>query len=206
MAHHHALKPLPWASDALEKKGFLTKEVVEWHHGTHQKGYVDKRNEIEKSLETADRAAANANYSVYGELKRRETFNASGQILHEIYWENMGGDDNIDPNSALAKKINADFGSFDDWKADFVAAAKASLGWALLCWDPSDEKLHNYLCDFHNNGAVWGAVPLVVVDVFEHAYYRQWGPKRPDYLSGFMANLNWKAINDRYMKYVPQGK
>lgn len=197
----HQLKPLPYGYDAIE--GVLTKEVVTWHHDKHHAGYVNKRNEIEEKLKTYDKAGANANWSDFGELKRRETFNASGQILHEIYWENLGGNGQWDANSPIAKKITADFGSLDAWKADFKATSTASLGWAILCFDPSDGKLHNYLCDFHNNGAVWGAVPVIACDVFEHAYYRTYGPDRGSYIDKFFANLHWSRINARFEQFVP---
>jgi Fe-Mn family superoxide dismutase len=196
----HELKKLPYAYDAL--KG-ISKEVVTWHHDTHHKGYVDKRNEIEEKLKSADRSSANANYSEYGELKRRETFNASGMILHEIYWDVMGGDGKIDENLSVVKKIKEDFVSLNAWQEDFVACAKASLGWTILCYDPSDGKLHNYLCDFHNNGAVWGAIPLLPIDVWEHAYYRDYGPKRPGYVDAFLENVNWSKV-DELFKTIPK--
>jgi Fe-Mn family superoxide dismutase len=201
-AGEHKVKPLPYAYDALES--FLSKEVVTWHHDKHHAGYVNKRNEIEKKLESIDRSASNANWSDYGEMKRRESFNASGMILHEIYWENVGGNGKADDSLAVVKKIAQDFGSVANWEADFKACATASLGWAILCYDPSDGKLHNYLCDFHNDGAVWGAIPLIAIDVFEHAYYRQYGPDRGKYVAGFVSSLNWKAINERYQKWVPK--
>jgi len=197
----HQLKPLLYGYDAIE--GVLSKEVVTWHHDKHHAGYVNKRNEIEEKLKSCDKSASNANWSDFGELKRRETFNASGQILHEIYWENLGGNGQWEASSAIAKRISEEFGSLDAWKADFKATSVASLGWAILCFDLSDGKLHNFLCDFHNNGAVWGAVPLVACDVFEHAYYRQYGPDRGSYLEKFFANLHWGRINDRYEKLVP---
>ena len=201
MAGEHELKPLPYGYDALED--FLSKEVVTWHHDKHHGGYVTKRNEIEKKLENIDRSASHVNWSDYGEMKRRESFNASGQILHEIFWENMGGDGNADESLGVVKRIAQDFGSVADWEADFKACATASLGWAILCYDPSDGKLHNYLCDFHNDGAVWGAIPIIATDVFEHAYYRQYGPDRGSYVTGFIGSLNWKAIDERYSKGVP---
>jgi len=196
----HQLKPLPYAPDAL---GNITKEVVEWHHDIHHKGYVDRRNMIENALADpakADRAGANANFSAFRALKREETFNASGMILHEVYWDNLGGNGAPDANSALVKRIVQDFGSVDEWKADFVACATASRGWAILCYDPGDKRLHNYICDFHHDGAVWGAVPLIAVDVWEHAYYRIWGPKRPPYIEAFLKNLHWGRIAARFDK------
>ena len=82
-------------------------------------------------------------------------------------------------------KIIQDFSSFESWKEDFIATAKSSLGWAVLCYDPSDKKLHNYLTDFHNNGVVIGSIPLLALDVFEHAYYHDYGPDRAKYIEEF---------------------
>lgn len=198
----HQLRSLPFATDALDG---ITQEVVEWHHGTHHKGYVDKRNVIEKSLADpgkADRAGAHANYSTYRALKREETFNASGMILHEVYWDNLGGDGQTDSSSAIVQRIERDFGSFDAWKEDFTTCATASRGWAILCYDPSDGRLHNYLCDFHHDGAVWGAIPLIAVDVWEHAYYRIYGPKRPPYIEAFLKNLHWGRVTERFERLV----
>lgn len=195
---HHQLKPLLYPADSLRG---ISEQVVNWHHQKHQAGYVAKRNEIEEKLKTCDKAPANQNYSEFGELKRRETFNASGMILHEIYWENMGGDGQIDENSSLGQQLVKDCGAIDAWKEDFIATAKASLGWAILCYDPSDSRLHNYLCDLHNYGAVWGAIPLIALDVFEHAYYHDYGPDRAKYLEDFLSNLHWERINARYEKF-----
>ncbi len=197
MAGERKLKDLPYAYGAL--KG-LSEQLVKWHHGVHHAGYVKKLNEIEATLETADKTAANANYSAYGELKRRETFNASGVLLHELYWESLGGDGKIDEGSGIAKKIIDDFGSFEKWQEDIVACAKASTGWAILCLDPADDKLRNYLCDSHNQGAVWGATPLLALDVFEHAYYHDYGPDRAKYITAFLENVNWKAVDERLGK------
>jgi Fe-Mn family superoxide dismutase len=190
MSENHKIKPLPYAYDSI--KG-ISEQVMKWHHDVHYAGYVNKRNEIESALESADLGKANANYSFYGELKRKETFNASGMILHELYWDVLGGDGNYN-NEEIIKKIEKDFGSFEKWKSDFLACAKASTGWAILCYDYSDGKLHNYLCDSHNNGAVWGAVPLLAVDVWEHAYYHDHGPNRTAYLEAYLQNIDWKKI------------
>lgn len=199
MKGNHQVKPLPYAYDSL--KG-ISEQVNKWHHDKHYAGYVAKRNEIETKLDAMKEKAGNMNYSEFGELKRRETFNASGQILHEIYYDVMGGDGTPDAGGEIYQKIEQDFGSFDAWVEDFKQTAMSSLGWAILCYDPSDGALHNFLVDFHNNGAVWGASPLVPIDVFEHAYYYDQGPDRGSYIDAFLGNLNWAKINDLYTKAV----
>ena len=199
MAFEHKVKALPYEYNSL--KG-ISEQVNKWHHDKHYAGYVAKRNEIEKKLETIDLTAANANFSEYGELKRRETFNAAGQYLHEIYYDIMGG--NGREEGEIVKHIEKDFGSVDKWKADFIAAAKTSLGWTIFCWDPSDNRLHNFTGDSHNMGMGWGCVPLIPIDTFEHAYYFDYGPDRPAYINAFLDNINWKVINDRYKKFIPK--
>jgi Fe-Mn family superoxide dismutase len=201
MAFEHKVKALPFAYGSQKGISELTDKR---HHDTHYAGYVAKRNEVEQKLETADKSKANANYSEFGELKRKETFNASGQILHELYWDMLGGDGKIESaaGSAMAKAIDEDFGSFENWKADMVATAKSSLGWAILCLDTSDGRLHNYLCDSHNIGAVWGAIPLLALDVFEHAYYGDYGPDRAKYIEACLSNVDWRKVEARYAKHA----
>jgi len=111
MAFEHKSKVLPFAYGS--QKG-ISETTDKRHHDTHYAGYVAKRNEVEQKLATADRTKANANFSDFGELKRKETFNASGQILHELYWDMLGGDGVIDADSAIGKAIIADFGSFEN--------------------------------------------------------------------------------------------
>lgn len=195
----HVLKPLPYSYAHLEPA--LSEQAVRWHHDVHQRGYVEKRNEIERKFAEFDPAAANHNYSEWAELKRKESFNASGQVLHEIYWEVLGGRGG-DPTGPLADRMREDFGSLEAWRRDFVATARAAFGWAILCFDPSDGRLHNFLVDFHHHGAVWGAVPLLPVDVWEHAYYRDRGPDKAAYVDAFLRLVNWEAVNGRWKTFV----
>ena len=200
MAGNHEVKPLPYAYDALDG---ISEQVNRWHHDIHYAGYVNKRNEVETQLQEADRSAAHANFSLYGELKRRETFNANGQILHEIYWNVLGGSGG-EATGKVGEKIQGDFGSFEAWKEDFIASAKVALGWAVLAFDLVDGKLHNFTGDTHNQGGVWGAIPLIPIDVFEHAYYHDQGPDRGKYINAFLQNINWDSVNDRFERFVPQ--
>ncbi len=193
----YSLPQIPF--DSKDVESVLSKQVVEWHHGKHHAGYVAKANEIEEELKKASSSAANANYSQYGELKRRQTFNLSGIILHNIYWQNMGGDGKADESLEIVKKIIADFGSLESWLTDFKATAMSSLGWVITAINPLTGNIENFLCDMHNNGAVWGAKPVIAIDVFEHAYYKDYGPDRSSYIDAFLKNLNWKQINTIYL-------
>jgi Fe-Mn family superoxide dismutase len=199
MAVEFKPRPLPFSYDALRG---ISEQTNKYHHDTHYGGYVNKRNEIEKGLESVDRSLANANYSEFAALKRHETFNANGQILHEIYWEILGGRGR--PEGMIVERLKRDFGSFEKWREDFIACAKIALGWAILCWDHSDGRLRNFTGDTHNQGGVWGAIPLIPIDCFEHAYYHDHGPNRAAYINAFLENIDWTKVDARYQKHVPR--
>ena len=192
-----------------EAKILLTKvispETSDWHYNKHHKGYVAALNTIEKGLETADRSKANGNYSELGELKRRLTWNHSGALLHDIYWDVMGGDGNPEKGPEVLTAIVKEYGSFDKWKEDFKATAfSAKLsGWGLLVYDSLySQRVLNVLVDEHQYGAIWGGIPLIALDVFEHAYYHKDGPGRATYIDNFVNSLHWGRINERFKKYV----
>lgn len=183
----------------------VSPETTDWHYNKHHKGYVAALNTIEKALETADRAKANGNYSEIGELKRRLTWNHSGALLHDVYWQVLGGDGDPKKGPDVLKAIEKEFGSFEAWKEDFKATALSAKlsGWGLLVHDALySGRLLNVLVDEHQYGAIWGGVPLIALDVFEHAYYHKDGPGRADYINNFVNNLHWGRINERYLKLV----
>ena len=207
----HKLKARPYSDEEAKTilASVMSQETIDWHYNTHHKGYITKRNEIEKKIQEKGaelRTSANANYSEFGELKRRETFNANGAILHDIFWENLGGEgQTIESAPKLKEKIILDFGSIENWKLDLVATAISAKnsGWAVLVIDKlSDGKLRNLLIDEHGVGAIWGAKPLIALDVYEHAYYHKDGPKRALYIENFIKNINWKKVEERFENYT----
>ena len=186
-------------------KNVISPETSDWHYNKHHKGYVAALNTIEAGLATADRSKANGNYSEIGELKRRQTWNHAGALLHDIYWQVMGGDGDPAKGPEVLAAINKEFGSFEKWKEDFRATAfSAKLsGWGLLVYDALySQRLLNVLVDEHQYGAIWGGVPLISCDVFEHAYYHKDGPGRAAYIDNFITGLHWGRINKRFLKYV----
>ncbi len=186
-------------------KDVMSPETTDWHYNTHHKGYVTALNNIEKGLADADKAGANGNYSQFGEMKRRFTWNHAGTLMHDIFWDNLGGDGNIDNAPEIKKAIEENFGSFDNWKADFKAACMSAKlsGWGVLVCDMLySGRLLNITTDEHHYGAIWGGIPLVACDVFEHAYYHKDGPGRAKYIDNFINGLHWGRINDRYKKFV----
>ncbi len=180
-------------------------ETADWHYNKHHKGYVAAMNTIENELESADRSAANGNFSHIGELKRRFTWNHAGALLHDIYWDCLGGDGDPSKGPEVLAAIENEFGSFDAWKADFKAASVSAKlsGWGVLVYDQLySGRLLNQLVDEHHYGAMWGGIPLIPCDVFEHAYYHKDGPGRATYIDNFLANLHWERINARFVKYA----
>lgn len=177
-----------------EVKGISVKTNQE--HYKLYNGYVNKRNEIEEKLKTADRSKAAATYSEYSELKRQETFSANGMVLHDMWFNSLWGDGQ--PKGEVVEAIKRDFGSYEAWVEDFKATAMSSRGWAILALDPSDGRLHNYLVDLQNQGHVAGTFHILGMDVFEHAYFIDYGTNRKQYVENFFQNINWTYVNKRY--------
>lgn len=207
MAFEWKIKARPYSDDEAKDllKDVISPETSDWHYNKHHAGYVAALNTIEKGLETADRSVANGNYSEIGELKRRQTWNHAGALLHDIYWEVLGGDGDPDKGPEIKAAIEKEFGSMEKWAEDFKATAfSAKLsGWGVLAFDTLySGRLLNVLVDEHHYGAIWGAIPLIPCDVFEHAYYHKDGAGRAVYIDNFLKNINWERINDRFKKFV----
>ncbi len=179
----------------------MTLKMLNEHFKLYE-GYVKKTNEIQSKIEQADKSEANGVFSYIGELKRQETFAVNGMKLHEVYFGHLGGDGNPPAGGELVKMIEKDFGSLENWKIDMVATGLAARGWAVLAFDYKDNRLHNYGSDAHNVGAVWGAIPIIVLDVYEHAYFMDYGINRKDYINSFFQNLNWDFANGIFNKFV----
>ncbi|MDQ3700838.1 MAG: superoxide dismutase [Chloroflexota bacterium] len=197
-----AVKDLTFAKDALDG---ISSKTIETHHDKLYAGYVNKRNEIEAALPNADRSKSMQTYSEYRSLKHEETFNADGQILHELYFSHLGGD-GAPPTGALAEQINKDFGSLDGFITDLTAAGMAARGWANVALDPADMKLRTFIADAHNQGGVWGNIPVMTLDVYEHAYFIDYGSARADYIKAFFKNMNWAKVAQNYDKAVQMAK
>jgi Fe-Mn family superoxide dismutase len=196
----HAVKAMPFAYDNVKR--VMDEETYNWHHDIHYAGYVNRMNEIEGELAKADRSKANTNYSTFRELKLEETWNACGMLLHELYWGSMDGDGKFDDSMKVVKRIISDFGSFQAWKEDMIATAKSARGWAVLCIDGlSDGRLRNVMLDVHDQGNIVGATPLIVIDVFEHAYYHRWGADRAAYLNALLDNIDWGKVEKRFIDF-----
>lgn len=187
------------SKDQLKSKGLkgISDQQIEYHFETHYKGYVAKINEVLEKLETVDRSKANQNYSDYRALKVEESFNWMGVVLHELYFENIKDGAGTQLGTKLTQMMVENFGSFDRWKEDFKACGIALRGWSVLVYDLSSNRLVNNGLDAHNVYGFLNAIPLLVLDVYEHAYYTDRGPKRPPYIDSFFENVNWNVVNKR---------
>lgn len=178
----------------------LSEKQLKEHHDVLYAGYVKKWNEIQEKLKTADRAQANATYSEFGELKREETFALNGIKLHEGYFDAMrsGG---TEPSGKIRQMLERDFGSYEKWTEDFKALGVAARGWVILAYDLDEKRLYNYLCDSHNQGGVWNSLALLIMDVYEHAYFLDYVTGRKAYIEAFFKNINWSYVDKLVSKY-----
>lgn len=179
----------------------ISQKTIEIHHGKLYTGYVTKRNEIEEKLKNVDLTSANQTLSDLRSLKVEETFAGNAQILHEGYFSALGGQGGR-PSGGLLAAIEKTWGSYEKWEAEFMATGMAVRGWVVLAYDTNDNQLHTYVGDAHNQGGMWGAIPLLVLDVYEHAYFIDYGSDRKTYIADYMKNLNWSAIEEVAAKWM----
>ena len=172
-------------------------EALLKNHFALYQGYVTNTNKLSDLI---GRILAEGKTATpeYAELKRRFGWEWNGMRLHELYFENLGGKGVLDPASKLGKAVAAEFGSVEKWEADFRAAgAMRGIGWVVLYQDRLGGRLFNQWVNEHDVGNPAGAVPILVMDVFEHAFMVDYGLKRADYIAAFFRNVNWKAAEAR---------
>lgn len=190
-------KLIPIELDYKKLKG-ISKEQISEHFEILYKGYVKKVNEIRQKLQEKFADIPNATYDEYRELKLEESFALNAVKLHEAYFLGLGGDGvvPIEIKDIFAKN----FGSFENWQEEFYGLGLASRGWAVLYYDLHEKKLYNGLGDWHSHGGVWNAKPILVLDVYEHAYFIDFGAKRKNYIDAYFDNLNWDFILESIKK------
>jgi superoxide dismutase, Fe-Mn family len=185
----------PLSPALLELDGLSRRQIEE--HFTLYEGYVKKTNEIRSKLRDVDRSAANQTFSEFRELKVELSFALDGVKLHEAYFGNLAPKGNGQPSEKTRQLIERSFGSLEAWQEDLRATGIAGRGWAITAFDFDDNRLHNYIADDHNTYGIWNALPVIVLDTYEHAYVIDYGVKRPPYIDAFFRNLNWSEINRR---------
>jgi superoxide dismutase, Fe-Mn family len=168
-------------------------------HDEHLKlwqGYANKTNQIRKALAdmTVDPSTANQIYSEIRALKADYSFAYEGLINHNIYFETMGGEGGP-ATGKVAELINDAYGSFENWVADWKATGMAGRGWAYLAYDHSEKRLNNYLGDAQNTFPIWNHTLVLAMDVYEHAYYLDFGTARMKYIEAYLQCIDWDAVN-----------
>jgi len=172
-------------------------ETLLKNHFTLYQGYVTNTNRLIDTLNRM-RKEGNTNTPEYAELKRRFGWEFNGMRLHEYYFENLAGKGELDGTGKLFKKISEDFGSFDAWEKDFKAVgAMRGIGWAILYQDPANGRLMNVWINEHDMGHPAGCMPILILDVFEHAFMIDYGLRRADYIGAFFKNIHWKSAEGR---------
>jgi superoxide dismutase, Fe-Mn family len=172
-------------------------ETILKNHFTLYQGYVTNTNKVADILTTMLKEGKTATPE-YAELKRRLGWEFNGMRLHELYFENLGGKTPPDKNSNFYKKVAQSFGSYEAWEQDFRAVgAMRGIGWVVLYQDNVTGWLFNQWINEHDAGHLAGCTPVLIMDVFEHAFMIDYGLKRADYIASFFMNINWAAVEKR---------
>jgi Fe-Mn family superoxide dismutase len=166
-------------------------------HFTLYKGYVTNTNKLFDTL-SGMLKDGKAGTPEYAELKRRLGWEFNGMRLHEFYFENLGGKAALNKEGKLSKLLAAEFGSYETWLQDLKGTATMrGIGWTILYQDVTGGKLFNQWVNEHDAGHPAGCQPLLVLDVFEHAFITEYGLKRADYIEAFLKNIDWAAVEAR---------
>jgi Fe-Mn family superoxide dismutase len=202
----HELPKLPYAYDALEPH--IDAKTMEIHHSKHHQGYVNGLTASEAALAKA--RAAN-DYALVQHWSRRVAFNGGGHFLHSMFWSIMaptGKGGGGEPSGALMDKIKEDFGDFKMFADHFSAAARdvEGSGWALLHYRPMDGRLIVLQAENQHKLSPWGVMPLMGIDVWEHAYYLKYQNNRGEYVKNWWNVVNWSQVAANFDKAVKAGK
>ena len=191
----YELPDLPYDYDALEPH--IDQRIMELHHDKHHQGYVNGAN---SALEQLQEMRQSGDFSDVKGVKRNLAFNLSGHVNHSVFWQNMSPDGGGEPDGDLADAIDEQFGGFEGLKQDFSEAASGveGSGWGMLVYDHLGEQPMVVAAENHQNQQTQGSTPLLVLDVWEHAYYLQYENNRGDYVDAFWNVVNWDDVADRY--------
>lgn len=181
----------PMNFDNLLGIQYLSDKLIKDHISLYQ-GYVSNTNKLIQELDMFSKEDMDKTPE-YAEIKRRLGWEFNGMRLHEYYFANIiKGGSYLDRNSNIFKKITQDFGSYDNWEKDFrTTGLMRGIGWTVLYYDPFLGRLFNTWIDEHNSGHLTGCYPVLVMDVFEHAYLLDYGIKKSDYINAFFKIVNW---------------
>jgi Fe-Mn family superoxide dismutase len=193
----YTLPDLPYDYSALEP--YISGRIMELHHDKHHAAYVAGLNTALDQLGAARQAGA---FGTLPKLEKDLAFNLAGHVNHCVFWQNLTPDSSLVPDGDLAQAITDQFGSFDAFKAQFSAAAASiqGSGWAMLTWEPlAGNLLVNQIYDHQANLSV-GLVPLLVLDMWEHAFYLDYLNVKADYVAAFWNIVNWQDVAARFAR------
>lgn len=190
----YTLPELPYAYDALEP--YYDEQTVRIHHDLHHKAYVDGLN---NALSKLAQARESADFSLIKHWEKELAFHGSGHLLHTLFWENLAPNGGS-PSGDLLQQIDLDFGSLTGFQKQFSAAAAAveGSGWAILGWQPQLGQLLIMQVEKHQDLTVWGVVPLLILDVWEHAYYLKYQNRRAEWITAWWNIVNWEVVEKRF--------
>jgi len=196
--------PKKWNLSGL--KG-ISDKTIETHFGLYE-GYVKNTNLLNEKLAAKIEAGqASGADPEFAELNRRAGWEYNGMRLHELYFDNLTASSG-DPGSTIKTALAAAYGDFDTWKKDFMAVGgMRGVGWAIAYQDPTNGRITNHWIEQHQNGNIAGFAPIVVMDVWEHAFLLDYKPsERAKYIEAFFSNLDWSAISERLVHAGGNGK
>ena len=177
--------------------GFLSAEQIAPHHTAHYGGALKAVTAADARLEEATKSGTVVDAAAFGQLKRIINSRGNSVVLHEMYFDGLAPKA-VDPVADVRGAIEKRFGSLEKWSADFTTSAKEAAGWAMLVKHPVNGKLYNVVSDEHAMGLLWMAVPLVVIDVYEHAFYLDYQNRKAEYVDKFMQHIDWNEANARF--------
>lgn len=191
----YLLPELSYDPGALEPH--LSGQIVELHHAKHHAAYVKGAN---TALEKLAEARSSGKYDAIVGLEKTLAFNLGGHVLHTMYWANLSPDGGDKPTGGLAAAIDEHFGSFDGFQAHFSQATTLvqGSGWGILSWEPVGRRLIIEQLEDHHENTTLGAVPLLAIDAWEHAYYLQYQNRKPEYVEAIWNIINWADVARRF--------
>jgi len=188
-------KPKPLRHKTIP--GFLSAEQIAPHHTAHYGGALKGYSALDDKLQSGIRQGTGFDAEAYGAMQRGRASKGNSVILHELYFDGLAPE-RPDPQADVRSAIESRFGSLERWADDFQNSAKAAAGWAMLVQHPVNGKLYNVVSDEHAQGLLWMAVPLVVIDVYEHAFYIDYHNRKVEYVEKFIDHIDWNEVNGRF--------
>ncbi len=180
-----------------EVPGFLSAAQIAPHHSAHYGGALKAFVGVQAKLEESFKKGAIIDAAAFETMKRVQSSRGNSVVLHELYFDGLALK-TTDPAQGIRHAIDKRFGSIETWATDFINSAKAAAGWAMLVVHPVNGRLYNVVSDEHAQGPLWLAVPLVVIDTYEHAFYIDYQNKKADYIEKFMRFIDWVEADRRY--------